>query len=78
MDFIIEIILRGFIANTLGLYTRYFFFKIIGKNKTIKYLSGERKDAMTNVSQNMANTVVGLIVFVPLGIGIAYIFYSIF
>jgi len=78
MDFFIEIILRGFIANILGLYTRYFFYKVIGRKKTIKYLSGDGKDDMTNVSQNMANTVIGLIVFVPLGISIAYIFYSIF
>lgn len=78
MDFLIEIILGGLIANTLGLYTRYFFFKIIGKKKSIKYLSGKEKDDMTNVSQNMANTVVGLIMLVPIGVGIAYIFYSIF
>jgi hypothetical protein len=78
MSFLLEIIIGGFIANTLGLYTRYFFFKIIGRKKTIKYLSGEGKDDRTNVSQNMANTVIGMIVAVPLGVGIAYIYFSIF
>lgn len=78
MDFFIEIILGGLIANTLGLYTRYLFFKVIGKKKSIKHLSGKGKDDMTNVSQNMANTIVGLIVFIPLSIGIVYVIFSIF
>jgi hypothetical protein len=78
MDFFIEIILGGLIANTLGLYTRYFFFKVIGKEKSIKHLSGKGKDDMANVSQNMANTIVGLIVFIPLGFGIVYVIFSIF
>lgn len=73
---ILEIFLGGFIANVLGLYTRYLFFRLIGKRKSIKYLSGESKDQISNISNNFLNTTVGLIVFLLLFVGIAYLVYS--
>ena len=73
---ILEIFLGGFIANVLGLYTRYLFFRLIGKRKSIKYLSGESKDQISNTSNNFLNTTVGLIVFLLLFVGIAYLVYS--
>lgn len=75
---ILEFFLGGFIANVLGLYTRYLFFRLIGKRKSIKYLSGEFKDQISNISNNFLNTTVGLIVLLLLllFVGIAYLVYS--
>lgn len=33
-----ETILSGFISDILGVYTRYYFLKIIGREKSVKYL----------------------------------------
>ena len=73
---ILETFLGGFIANVLGLYTRYLFFRLIGKKKSLKYLSGEVKDQKSSISNNLLNTIVGLVVFVLLAISIAHLVYS--
>lgn len=73
---ILETFLGGFIANVLGLYTRYLFFRLIGKKKSLKYLSGEVKDQISNTANNFLNTIVGLVVFVLLAISIAHLVYS--
>ena len=73
---ILETFLGGFIANVLGLYTRYLFFRLIGKKKSLKYLSGEVKDQKSSISNNLLNTIVGMVVFVLLAISIAHLVYS--
>lgn len=78
MDIIIEVIIGGIIARYLGLYTRYFFYKLIGKKKSLEYLSGKGEEDMNRVSHNMINAIIGCLIFLPLAVGIAYIYYSIF
>jgi len=73
MDFFLEIIIGGIVANFFGLYTRYFFFKLIGRKKTIKYLSGEIKDEQTSASQKFFNVITGMASFSLLVIGIVYL-----
>ena len=46
-----ELFLEGYVANTVGLYSRYYFFRLVGKKKSINYLSGKGKDKINNFSQ---------------------------
>lgn len=63
MNILIDIIFRVIVVNYLGLYIRYFFFKIIRKKKTKKYLLGEcTKDPIESFSQNVLNALVGMLV----------------
>jgi hypothetical protein len=73
MDFIFEIFLRGLIANILGLYSRYLFFILIGRKKTIRYLSGETKDERNNIGQNFLNTAVGLIAALLIALSVLFV-----
>lgn len=59
---IFDIIFRRILARTLGLYTRYYFFKLLGKNKSIDYLSGSQTDGEF-YSQDLINALVGAAVF---------------
>ena len=78
MAFLVEIILKELIANVLGIYTRFYFFKLIGKPKSIKYLWGEltKKDNIRSFEQGMINIIVGVVLFISLSISIAYLAYS--
>lgn len=58
----IELILDVFIANCIGKPTRYLFFKIIGRKKSMKYLSGDSKKHLDMLSQNFYNLMVGAII----------------
>mgnify|MGYP000566081027 CR=1 FL=1 len=42
MGILLELFFRGLIVNVLGLYTRYYFFKLIAKEKNIDYLLGDK------------------------------------
>jgi len=57
-----ELFLEGYVANTLGLYSRYYFFRVLGKKKSINYLSGKGKDKINNTSQIFFNSIIGLVV----------------
>jgi hypothetical protein len=71
MDFFIEIIFGRIIVRFFGLYSRFLFFKIIGKNKSLKYLSGEAsKKEQDGLSQDFFNALVGVFVFSVLAVGI--------
>jgi hypothetical protein len=77
LELLVEIIFRGLIVNIIGLYTRYYFFKIIGIEKNMKYLRGEKKNNdYKNFSQNVLNGIVGLIVFCSLSVFMAWLVYS--
>jgi len=65
-----ETIFGGFISNILGVYTRYYFLKLIRKEKTLEYLRGNSDDGSNNINQSFINTFIGLIVTIPLIIGI--------
>ena len=79
-EFFIEIIFRGLIVNVFGLYPRYYFFKLIGKEKDIKYLSGEIQinDSTDIIQQHIFNVIIGFIVFFVISYGIVYVVYEIF
>lgn len=78
VEFFLDIILKGLIVQFFGLYPRYYFFKLIGKEKDIKYLSGEKKlhDSTDKIQQPIFNAVIGLIIFALVVYLIAYIVYS--
>jgi len=80
MDFISEFLIGGLIINFLGLYSRYYFFKLIGKPKDKKYLSGEKKiyDSTDKVQQLIYNFIIGLIGFTLISFSIAYIVFEVF
>lgn len=75
MEIIIELIFRGLIVNVLGVYTRYYFFKLIRKGKSIEYLLGEKyqKDSSDIISQHFFNIFIGLITFALISFFIAYL-----
>ena len=75
LDFIFEIVFRVFIVRIVGVYSRYFFFKILGKYKTIKYLTGE-KDKSGGFSQDFINAIVGIFITILVLVLLAYLIYS--
>ncbi|MGG5487410.1 hypothetical protein [Gaetbulibacter sp. PBL-D1] len=78
LEFFVEIIFRGIIVHVIGLYTRYYFFKLIGKKKDLKYLSGDKviNDKINSVQQPFYNAIVGIITFCALNFSIAYMVFS--
>jgi len=74
MELFIEIIFRWLIVRVLGVYSRYLFFKIIGKKKSMNDLSGVGRKIES--SQDFYNALTGLIIFCLLSVGIAYIVFS--
>ena len=78
MNSIFRSLLSGFIVKTIGLYFRYFFFKLIGRKKTINYLSGGTIDGPNNVLQVIFNFCIGSIIFALFVCAFFYIYYSLF
>ncbi|NQX85929.1 MAG: hypothetical protein HRT67_08490 [Flavobacteriaceae bacterium] len=74
MELFIEIVFRWLIVRILGIHTRYLFFKLIGKKKSMDYLSGVT--GKIESPQDFYNAVTGLIIFCLLSVGIAYIVFS--
>lgn len=73
MDILLELVFRGLIIRIFGINTRYLFFTIVGRKKSIKLLSGKhKKDG--GVSQDFLNAVVGLVSFSLFTIFIAFIY----
>lgn len=76
MDLFIEIIFRGLIINIIGLYSRYYFFLLIGKKRELKYLEGAGSTNKShNVSQEMLNGIVGLTIFCLSSVLIAWLIF---
>lgn len=61
MDILFDIFIKRLIIRFFGLYSRYIFFRLIGKEKTLEYLSGENKKGIDNSSQDFLNALVGLV-----------------
>lgn len=80
MDIFLELFIRNILVHFFGRYTRFYFFKFIGKPKTMKYLKGEfkKKDEYNSLSQGLLNGIVGLISLAAFTIIIYYIIYNIF
>ena len=68
-----DLFLAGYVANTLGLYSRYYFFRVLGKKKSINYLSGKGKDKINNTSQIFFNSIIGLVVLALVLLGFFFI-----
>ncbi len=77
-EIFIEIIFRSLIVHGLGVYTRFYFFKLIRKPKSMKYLTGEKNvhDSTDKVQQPVFNAIIGLTVFALISISIAYLVYN--
>jgi hypothetical protein len=71
MDILIEIIFTSFIVRILGKEVRKLIFKISNnrRNKSKTIFSGTRKE-------DLYNALVGLIVFIVLSTGIAFVVFS--
>lgn len=65
-EFLATLLFRG-IFRTIGQYTRYYFFKLIGRKRTLRSLSNESKDEYKDMGnalkQDFLNAVAGIIVF---------------
>ena len=79
-DFFLEIVFRGLIVHILGVYPRYYFFKLIRIEKDLKYLSGEKQlyDSTDIIQQHVFNVIIGFINFTMLCFITLYIVYEIF
>jgi uncharacterized membrane protein len=75
MEILVELFFRGLIVDFFGLYSRFYFFKLIGKKRTLTYLKGEEKktDSTDTISQHVFNVVIGLITFISLSFFVAYL-----
>lgn len=79
MEILFELVIRGLIADFFGRYTRYYFFKLIGKEKPLAYFSAEKtKDNYKIISQHLSNVVVGTSVFILLSFLTVYVVYTYF
>lgn len=77
MELIVELFVRRLIVDFFGKNSRYLFYKIIGKSKSMEYLAANKtKDNYQVLSQHLSNTIVGLIIFVGLSFLGAYLVYS--
>ena len=74
MDLFIEIIFRWLIVRVLGFYSRYLFFKLIGKDDAINNLTGNNEK--TESTEDFYNVLVGILVFCLVSIIAAYLVFS--
>lgn len=66
---------RRFIIDYIGVYTRYYFLKLIGREKSLDFLSG-KNDSDSGMSQGFVNALVGFSITALLFITVAYLYYS--
>lgn len=59
---IIEFIIQIIFIEIVGVYSRYVFFRLIGKKRTIDYLLGKNLSEKESYKQNLYNALVGIIV----------------
>lgn len=79
MNNLFQIFFFRIVSRTVGLYSRFFFFKLLKKERSIKSLSNEYgdmyKDFGNAVSQDFLNAIVGTIVVLSL-IVISFVIFS--
>ena len=73
---ILDIIFGAVYFGTVGLYSRYFFYKLIGKGKPLSYLRGLDMDRLKGDTQRLYNFIFGMIVGSLIIIFIAYLVFS--
>ena len=73
---IFELLIRHLIVRTIGLYSRFFFFKVFRKkNIPLIDLAGE-KGENSEYSQDFYNAIIGSVIFFIISILIAYLVFS--
>lgn len=73
MEILFEIIIRSIIINFLGVNTRYYFFKMLGKNYKKDDFIKHKDDIIYAFSQEFYNFIVGITVSIFLFMAIFYI-----
>ena len=63
MEVIIEIIIKKFLIDFLGINTRYYFFRIFKKNIKKESLSVNQNEIVSGFAQGFYNLFVGIFVF---------------
>ena len=63
MEVIIEIIIKEFFIDFLGINTRYYFFRIFKKNIKKESLSANQNEIVSSFAQGFYNFFVGIFMF---------------
>ena len=63
MEVIIEIIIKEFLIDFLGISTRYYFFRIFKKNIKKENLSANQNEIVSGFAQGFYNFFVGIFMF---------------
>ena len=63
MEVIIEIIIKEFLIDFLGINTRYYFFRIFKKNIKKESLSANQNEIVSGFAQRFYNFFVGIFMF---------------
>jgi len=63
MEVIIEIIIKEFLIDFLGINTRYYFFRIFKKNIKKESLSANQDEIVSGFAQGFYNFFVGIFMF---------------
>ena len=63
MEVIIEIIIKEFLIDFLGINTRYYFFRIFNKNIKKESLSVNQNEIVSGFAQRFYNFFVGIFMF---------------
>ena len=63
MEVIIEIIIKEFLIDFIGINTRYYFFRIFKKNIKKENLSANQNEIVTGFAQRFYNFFVGIFMF---------------
>ena len=63
LGIVIVMLILSFFINFVAVRIRYYFFKLIGKERSIKYLEGESENGVeNNESHGCFNYIIGIIV----------------
>ena len=71
-----DILIGSLYFGTIGLYSRYLFYKIIGKKKSLAYLRGQNMNELKADAQRIYNLIVGIVIGSVLLIFVAYLIFS--
>ena len=63
MEVIIEIIIKEFLIDFIGINTRYYFFRIFKKNIKKESLSANQNETVSGFAQGFYNFFVGIFMF---------------
>lgn len=70
MELLFDLFIRRLVIRMFGINARYFFFKMIGKQKTYDELSGV--STKSEIQQDVINAITGIAVFCSIMACIAY------